>query len=346
MSIEIINGGLLTTVQDGGRYGYQQYGVMVSGAMDYRSMALANILAGNDETEAVLEMTLLGVTIRFGETCVFAATGADMQPELNGRRISMYQAVRAEKGDILSFSGIKDTGCRTYLAFAGGMDIPVVMGSKSTLLRAGLGGYKGRSLKAGDKIKLLAPGREPENLSFRKLAKESLSGGEVALRVVMGPQEDRFTQAGIATFLSSVYEVGSENDRMGYRLEGPLIEHKKDGNIITDGIVFGSIQVPSGGKPIIMMADRQCTGGYTKIGTVIRPDLPFLAQCKTKNRIQFQKISVEEAQEAYIAWKQEFKNIRKKLDCPMEVAEIKNYSIHVSGKVFQVEVKEYAKNQT
>ena len=296
MDVIIRQAGLLTTVQDGGRYGYQQYGVMVSGAMDQKSMRLANLLVGNEPDEAVLEMTALGADLEFQTDCIVAAVGADMQPVIGKMPVEMGVAILVRKGETIRFQAAKH-GCRTYLSFAGCLDLPEVMGSRSTLLRAGLGGYKGRKLRPGDELSLRAPVGSLPHWEKRRIEPRQMPEKLLTLRVVLGPQDDRFPAQAMETFLSSVYTVKAESDRMGYRLDGPKLAHVNGANIITDGIAFGAIQVPNDGKPIIMMADRQCTGGYTKIASVITADLPLLAQCGAGAKVQFQSICIEQAQE-------------------------------------------------
>lgn len=311
MGIEIVQGGLLTTVQDLGRVSYQQQGVSPGGAMDSRSFRLANFLVGNWENEAGLEVTLLGPRIRFTTRAVFAVTGGDLTPCLNGKQVGMYRAVWAEAGDVLSFGGLK-SGCRSYVAFAGGLDVAPVMGSRSTLLRGAIGGYEGRKLRAGDTIGFRIPNAEVSDLEARIIPQEDFSGDAVTLRVLLGPQDDRFTDAGIHTLLHEAYTVTSQSDRMGYRLDGPKLQHKTDANIITDGIALGSIQVPGSGKPIVMMADRQSTGGYTKIANVISVDIPRLAQCKPGMQIYFQQVTLKEAHRLYRQQHEELKKWKKR----------------------------------
>lgn len=313
MGIKFANGGFLTTVQDMGRIGYQESGMSVSGVMDQRSAALANILVGNEETEAVLEVTLMGPMLQFTEGNIIAVTGGNLGPKLNGADLPMYQAVRVKKGDSMSFAGMF-SGSRAYVAFAGGLDIPVVMGSKSTNLKSKVGGYQGRKLGAGDEIGFAAPKDNLPNIRNRKVKPDDFTASEQVLRVVLGPQDDCFTEKGLETFLNETYAFTNESDRMGCRLEGEVIEHKNGGDIITDGIAFGAIQVPSHGKPIIMMADHQTTGGYTKIGAVISVDLPKVAQSRPGGKVKFQKVSIEEAQELYIAQKKEFAALKEALN--------------------------------
>ena len=295
MGIKFANGGFITTIQDMGRTGYQEFGVPAAGVMDTMAFRKANILVGNDENEAALEITLMGPMFTFTSDNIIAVTGGNLGAKLNGKDIPMYQAVLAKKGDTMSFMGIK-SGSRAYVAFAGGLDVPVVMGSKSTHLKSNLGGFEGRKLGPGDEIEFTAPKTTLPNMSKRTVP------------------DDCFTEAGIKTFLSSTYTLTNEADRMGLRFEGEKIEHKNGGDIITDGISFGAVQVPSHGQPIVMMADHQTTGGYTKIAGIISADLPKAAQLKPGCKVNFQQVSVEEAQDIYVKELEELKALKEKLD--------------------------------
>lgn len=294
MSITVLNPGLLTTVQDMGRVGYQQFGISVSGVMDPRSAAIANILAGNPQEEAVLECTLMGPHLQFNQENTVAIAGGDLTPTLDGQPMPMYQAVSVKAGQVLRFCAPR-TGCRAYLAFTGGLDVPEVMGSRSTYLKARLGGLEGRKLQKGDTIGFRNP-NTPKNLEIRTLFPEFVPKPVYNLRVILGPQDDAFLPEGLQTFLGQTYTVTQESDRMGCRLDGPVIRHISDGNIISDGIAFGAIQIPSEGKPIIMLADRQTVGGYTKIANVITADFRILAQLKAGDKIRFHPVSVLYAQ--------------------------------------------------
>ena len=298
MGIQIINGGFLTTIQDMGRYGYQETGMSVSGVMDTRAASLANILVGNDTNEAVIEITMMGPTMKFTEDEIIAVTGGDLGAKIDGKPVERYRAVLVKAGQTLSFMGMYG-GSRAYIAFAGGLDIPVVMGSRSTNLKSKVGGYEGRKLGTGDEIAFRAPASWLPHMAERVYGLPSYGAKEWTLRVVMGPQDDCFTDKGINTFLNSTYTISNEYDRMGCRMEGDVIEHKNGGDIITDGISFGAVQVPSHGNPIVMMADHQTTGGYTKIANVISVDLPRLAQCRPGYQIRFEKVDIEEAQRLY-----------------------------------------------
>lgn len=295
MSILVKTSGPLTTVQDEGRFFYQSSGIRPSGVMDAAAYEAANALVGNMKGEAVLEMTFLGATLEFQSAAWFALTGADMQAKLDGAPVARYQAIHAEAGQTLAV-GMAASGCRGYLAVRGGVDVPLVMGSRSTDVSAKLGGFEGRALKAGDVLPTLSVDDwTPTTLQYETPVYENT----VTVRVVPGPQEEYFTAAGLDTFFSSAYEISPNSDRMGLRLEGPEIESHSGTDIVSDGIVFGSIQVPSGGVPIILMADHQTAGGYAKIGTVLSFDLPKLAQARPGDTVRFVRISAEDAQKLY-----------------------------------------------
>jgi len=308
-SISVINPGILTTIQDSGRYGYQELGIPVSGAMDDYNYRLANILVGNDLDEAVLETTYFGPMIKFNEDLNIAITGADMTAKINGTDAPMYETIHVKSGDTLQFGKLKE-GIRGYIAFGGQIDVPVVNGSKSTHLKTKMGGIDGRALKAKDEIKII----KNKNKTMRKIPEKyipKISRFNI-LRVVLGPQDDYFTEKGIHDlFRSGGYQVTKEFDRMGIRLKGTSIEHKETADIISDGTNFGSIQVPANGQPIILVADRQTTGGYTKIGTVITPDLHKLAQMQFLDKVLFDEVSVEEAEKATKEYKLNFEKIRE-----------------------------------
>ena len=262
MSIEVLQvaqPGMLTTVQDLGRWGYQGIGVPVAGAMDAYALRVGNLLVGNPEGEAALEATFMGLTLKVLADTVIAVTGADLGATLNGAPLPMWRSVSVSKGDGIAFQQPK-RGVRAYLCVSGGIDVPVVMGSKSTYARAKIGGYHGRALQQGDVLQAGTPKEKP---SIGRRLPQSLIpnyGGDVTLRVVLGPQDDYFTQERIQTFLSSEYTVTPQMDRMGIRLEGTAIEHSRKADIVSDGIALGSVQVPGDRQPIVMMADHQATG--------------------------------------------------------------------------------------
>ncbi|MEG2173922.1 MAG: biotin-dependent carboxyltransferase family protein [Oscillospiraceae bacterium] len=340
MGIRVLSGGMLTTVQDGGRVGYQQFGVSVAGVMDPRSAAIANLLVGNKEEEAVVEMTMLGPRLTFTTSNLIAITGGDFAPQLDGRPMELYCATLASPGMVLSFASPR-TGCRAFIAFAGGLDLPIVMGSRSTDLRAGLGGFRGRKLQPGDEISFRMPQTTLPNLECRRMKPERFGQTEKRLRVVMGPQDDLFTPSGIETFLSTCYTVSNRFDRMGCCLDGKAIAHLEDGNIISDGISFGAVQVPSGGYPIIMLADRQTTGGYAKIANVISTDLPIIAQAKSGDSIRFEKVDIHTAQRLYLEQKEERRRWRQTWDTvAAQDSPIRYVTVTVNGIAYHASIVE------
>lgn len=315
MGIRVLKSGMMTTVQDLGRTGYQSQGFSVSGVMDVRSFKIANLLLDNPENEAVLEFSLIGPTLQFTSETIIAITGGDFQPTINGEAAPMYTAIYMNKGDILKFGSAR-TGSRGYLAFSSYLDVPVVMGSRSTNMKCSIGGFKGRKLQEDDYIGFRIKRRYLPFFLSRKLEGDTFEEEEVTLRVVMGPQDKKFSRQGIDNFLGSEYQVTSDFDRMGCRLEGPFIAPKETADIISDGIAFGAVQVPSHGKPIILLSDRQTTGGYAKIATVASVDIPRLVQRKPDHRIRFEAITVQEAQQLYLDEVKELDEMRSRIHKP------------------------------
>lgn len=287
--------GVLTTFQDLGRYGYSQFGVPPSGALDPFSFRVANLLAGNGDDKACLEVTLTGLKLRALREGVIAITGGDLSPTLNGDPLETWRTHLLVEGDVVAFRKVRK-GCRCYIAVGGGFHLPLIMGSRSTYLSGKFGGLEGRSLRKGDllfipdlpisldKIGLRFP---PEWLP--PIQKEML------LRVIPGPQDSHFTKKGFETFQSEPYQVTPQCDRMGVRLEGPSIERRSDveESIISEGLMPGAIQVPGDGKPIMILTEL-VTGGYTKIATVISVDLARVAQLKPGDCVRFEPISITE----------------------------------------------------
>lgn len=294
MGFKVELGGFQTLIQDRGRVGYGQYGVSGCGVMDEYAHRVGNILVGNDENEASLEVLMIGPTIKFDEYTQIAITGADLGANLNGKNIDTWRSYEINPGDVLSFKGSK-SGVRAYISIAGGIDVPIVMGSKSTYTRGKIGGFEGRALKKGDYISTFF--EERDFTINKKIDDEYIPKYDttIVLRMVKGPQFDCFSESEINKFLNNEYKVTNEIDRMGCRLEGESIKHIKGADIISDGISYGAIQVPGHGKPIIMLADRQTSGGYTKIGNVISVDLYKLAQAKPSDNIKFELIDIYEA---------------------------------------------------
>jgi KipI family sensor histidine kinase inhibitor len=294
--IEVIDAGALTTVQDLGRYGFQRYGVPVSGAMDAFALRIANLLVGNAEDAAALEMTVTGPQIEVLDDTVIALAGADMQPRIDDLPAPTWRAVPVAKGAILSFRGLR-AGARAYLAVAGGIDVPFVLGSRSTYLRSHFGGFEGRALQPGDRLFRGAASTSIEARAMPASWSPTYVGSH-RVRVVPGPQDDLFTTRGMQTLVGSAYTIGSQSDRMGYRLEGPRVEHAGAADILSDGTPAGAVQVAGDGMPLVLLADRGTTGGYAKIGTVISVDLPRLAQSRPDDRIFFDAVSGADAHEA------------------------------------------------
>ena len=295
-TLRIVEPGLLTTVQDLGRYGYQRFGVPVSGAMDDFALRAANLMVGNQEEAAALELTVLGPTILFESDTSIAITGGDLSPALNGEPVPLWQTVNVPADGRLSFGGARD-GLRSWLAVAGGIDVPVVMRSRSTYVRGRIGGLHGRALAAGDKLSTFDPADGSDVI--RRLPEDFLApsyGNSHHLRVVLGPQREAFTEDAISTLLGSTYSVSMDQDRMGCRLEGPALEHRSGPDIVSDGSPLGAVQVPGDGTPIVLLADRGTTGGYTKIATVIGADVGLLAQAMPGDEVTFRAVSVDDAQ--------------------------------------------------
>ena len=300
---EVIEPGILTTIQDLGRYGFSQFGVPPSGALDSFSFRAGNLLVGNLEEEACLETALMGLKLMALKEVVISITGGDLCPTLNGEPLTMWRTHLLVEGDVIHFKKVR-AGCRAYLAVAGGFVVPRIMGSSSTYLSGRFGGLEGRKLKRGDILYSLDISCSLNKLGLRfPIDWVSFPEKKVSLRVISGPQDDHFTEEGFQTFCSSPYHVTPQCDRMGIRLEGPRIERRPDveESIITEGLIAGAIQVPGDGKPIIILGEL-VTGGYTKMATIISVDLPKVAQLKPGDRVRFKPISIEEA---HSLWKEQ-----------------------------------------
>jgi biotin-dependent carboxylase-like uncharacterized protein len=286
--------GPMSSLQDLGRFGWQRFGVSSSGAMDSLALAAANALVGNPPGTAAVELVLLGCTIAADQTPVrVAVAGAPATLSLDGQRLPAMTSILIEPWRTLTV-GPMQAGIYAYLAVEGGFALPAVLGSLSLQQRAKLGGLEGRALRAGDRLPVQAR-RDAADACETALDPLDLGAGDV-IRVVLGPQADYFSTQGVETFLGEAYSVSAQADRMGYRMSGPRIEHARGFNIVSDGIVTGSVQVPGTGEPIVTMADRQTTGGYPKIATVISADLRILAQRRAGEAVRFSAVHVEEAQ--------------------------------------------------
>ena len=298
-ALKIISPGPHTTVQGRPRIGYQDIGVPASGPLDRVSLRLANALVGNAPDAPALELLLQGPLIEVAaESVRLALVGCAARIEVRShppRAIPAGRSVRLEQGDVFRIGSLVDSAC-AYLAIEGGFDIAPVLGSPSTYVRGGLGGLHGRRLEKGDAVPLAFATVAAR--AERSLAEPPDPGYEQSIRVVLGPQDDYFTDEGVHTFLCAEYTVSPQADRMGFRLDGPAIQHANDYNIVSDGVVSGSIQVPGTCRPIVLMVDNQTTGGYPKIATVISADLPLVGRRRPGRPIRFTAVNVREAEQA------------------------------------------------
>lgn len=288
---KVIKPGLQTTVQDLGRYGYREYGVSPSGAMDPYSLQIGNVLVGNSLGEAGLEAPLIGPELLALHDVSIAICGGNLSPKINEQVIPHWKSLVIKKGQILSFGELKE-GARAYISVAGGIQVPLILGSKSTYITGKFGGIEGRALKEGD-ILFGNPFIRRNRYLHRDFILEYTN--TLTLRFIAGPHENHFTPLGLETFLTEEYTISPQSNRMGYQLSGPKIEHSNSADIISDVIPLGGIQVPASGQPIILMAEHQTTGGYTRIGTVISRDIPLLAQALPGAKIRFKKICLQTA---------------------------------------------------
>lgn len=329
MSVEVLQSGLSTTVQDLGRFGYQQHGVIVSGAMDTLALKLANRLVGNPENEAALEITLLGPRLKFHEDKLIAICGGDFSPLIDGKPVPARRPVLVRSGSVLKFSHAKN-GCRAFVSFAGGIEVPKVLGSRSTYLRAKIGGYNGRPLQKGDHLKTKQPQAvsleligllSNKNDSTPFVAADWYIGENIlpsyensTVRVIRGPQFKKFTRESRRAFFEQEFQITPQSDRMGYRLSGSKLELVQPLELLSEAVTAGTIQVPPDGRPIILMADRQTTGGYPKIGFIASVDLPILAQRKPGEKIRFKEISLKEAQQAMMKVERMIKTVSQGIE--------------------------------
>ncbi|MBP2625900.1 MAG: KipI antagonist [Firmicutes bacterium] len=339
--IKVIRPGMLTTVQDSGRLGYQAYGMPVAGVMDSYAYRIANLLVANSCNAAVLEMTMLGGTFYFEQDTWVSICGADMQATLNGGKIQNWSRFFVPSGSELAF-GYGTEGCRSYLAVYGGIAVPEMLGSRSTYTRGGIGGFKGRGLQVGDELPIGEGDNPPQYSIILPSEVVPQYTDTVQLRVILGPQDDLFTPQGIDILFNGAYQISSEADRMGYRLEGPKIEHIGKPEIISDALCQGAIQVPGHGMPIIMMADRGTTGGYAKIGTVIGPDLAKLAQAKPGDVVRFVQCSDNEAVAALQGVADRYGEIAAYIAEGKQTTldKMRHYKVKIDGQIYDVKIVE------
>ena len=324
MAIRVRQPGLLTTVQDTGRFGEYALGVPPSGAMDVFSYQVGNYLVGNEEGAAGLEVTYFGPELEFTENAVIAITGADMPPKINGEEAPTWETLKVEEGDVLCFDYLKN-GARSYLAVAGGIDIPIFMHSRSTYTLIGLGGHEGRALQEGDELKV---GNAPENAEGQvgKRVDQNhipIFSREPELRVIIGLASYRLTEESMEEFLNTTWSVTTDADRVGYRYRGgelkfvpreqPAGAGSDPANVVDFGYPVGSIQVPGGVEPIVLMNDAVTGGGYATIGTVISVDRDTLAQTKTNDNTRFRSVDLDEALKARKERRQQMAEIEEAL---------------------------------
>jgi antagonist of KipI len=291
-TILVAKPGMLTTIQDLGRWGYQDSGVPVAGPMDSYSHRLANRLVGNPDGAATCEVTVIGPDLVFEDEVIFAIAGGEFPIKLDGALIPTHIACCAGPGSRLTI-GMRTRGARAYLAVAGGIDVPLLLGSRATSLVSHMGPFGGRPLRAGDRLSVGACRGEPRGGEPLPLPERG-----TRLRFIWGPQADEFTDDARVVFTSSQFEVTPQSNRMGYRLSGPRLTHRRTADILSEATPFGSMQVPASGHPILLMADRQTTGGYTKIATIITADLPFAGQLAPGDWVRFTPCSAADARRA------------------------------------------------
>ena len=324
MTIKVQQPGLLTTVQDTGRFGKYDIGMPPSGAMDVYSYQIGNYLVGNEEGAAGLEITYWGPRLEFTEEAVIAITGAEMPPKINNEAAATWEAHKVEAGDVLSFDYLK-SGARSYLAVAGGVDVPTFLGSRSTYTLIGLGGHEGRALQEGDELKIGEARNGADGRAGMALDEGQIPTypTETELRVIIGLASYRITEEGMEEFLNTEWTVTPDADRVGYRYKGGELEFvereqpagagAEQANVVDFGYPVGSIQIPGGVEPIILMNDAVTGGGYATIGTVISVDRDKLAQTKTNDKTRFRSVDLEEALEARKQRWQKMEEIRQSL---------------------------------
>jgi antagonist of KipI len=326
MSITVLNPGLLTTVQDLGRFGYQKDGLVVSGALDAVALRTANLLVGNPEAAAGLELTLRGPVLRFAADALLAFTGADLGATIGGRPVPLGRPVAVRVGTVLVFDKPPASG-RAWLAVAGGVAVPPMLGSRATYLRAALGGLGGRALRASDELpvgewpttahrllSLLRPAAGAGWAAARwHVAQRPLArpGTPLLVRALPGPEYEQFSPASQQRFWAEPLTVTTAADRMGARLSGPVPERWQATELLSSAVTFGTVQVPAGGQPIVLLADCQTTGGYPRLAQVITADLGRLAQALPGTQVRFMPVTLAEAQALYLAQEQRLRALAR-----------------------------------
>lgn len=334
MNVAVLKPGMHTLLQDAGRYGYQHFGIPACGAMDLFSHRVANIVAGNQGDAATLEITLQGPRLEFEEDALIAICGADLSPVIGAEPVPEGKAVRLRAGSVLEFGACR-AGCRAYLAINGGFDVPPVMGSRSTYETAHIGGLQGRALAKGDMLRAGTPqpglypglGQELSHarrpFAFPKWSVnqhiEKLGRTPQVVRIIHGRHWDAFAAEARSLLTDSPFRIAPDSNRTGFRLDGPAIRLERPLELLSEAVSFGTIQVPPGGKPIVLMADRQTTGGYPRIAEVASVDLHLLAQLKPGDSLRFELVSLAQAQALYLRREQEMVAIREAVEQHMSL---------------------------
>lgn len=325
MTLTILGAGLQTTVQDLGRTAHQRDAIPAGGAMDRLAARAANLLIGNAEDAALLETTLIGPAIRFDQQTLIALTGGDCSATIDGRPVGNWRPLLVAAGGTLRF-GQPRVGCRTYVAVAGGIDVPLVFGSRATYLRGNFGGLEGRALRAGDVLRTLSPAPCTRAMvatierSLARAARWTLGlslrpdySDRPTVRVIEGAHMALLSEQARERLVGESFRVSASSDRMGYRLEGKPLDLRASTELLSEGVAFGTVQLPPGGSPIVLMADRQTTGGYPRVAEVASVDLPLIAQLKPGDALRFRVISLDEAQRLYLARETELAQARLSL---------------------------------
>jgi len=336
--VEIVLGGAQTSVQDLGRTSFQKMGMPMSGVMDNYATRCANMLVGNCESSALLECALLGPEIKFLDKNLVAVTGADMNAEINGVKIKAWKSYLVNAGDVLKLHHAT-SGLRAYIAFAGGIDVPLLMGSYATYIRGENGRFSGRTVKACDVL----PTHVADKYVISEIDDKNIPeyATEINVHVVLGPHKEYFAQKGLDTFLSQEYTIGSRSDRMGIFLEGAQIAFATEtADILSSAILMGSIQVSNDATPVILMAERQTTGGYAQIATVISADLPKLAQARPNDKVRFNEVDVYRAQELYKEYEQRMADIKE--ECSRSSVALSSHTkdLTLNGKTYRAIIEE------
>jgi len=323
--IKVLSPGIQTTVQDQGRAGYYEIGMPPSGAMDKYSYTIANLLVGNDENAAALEVTYMGPEMEFQQDAVIAITGGEIPPKINGTPVPMWETLAIKKGDVLSFDFVKQ-GARVYIAAAGGFDVPVILGSRSTYTLCGIGGFEGRALKAGDVLRVDESAQKHRVKIGTRIPSEFIPVFQKnqEIRVMMGLCSYRLTEESKERFLSIEWTITPEANRVGYRFKGERLQFvpreqpfgagSNPSNVVDLGYPIGSIQVPDGVEPIALLNDAVTGGGYATIATIISADLDRMAQMKTNEKVRFVGVTLEEALQARKETAEKIAKIKRQIE--------------------------------